>query len=170
MNPRARRPSTGSLVMASTLAAPADVVWAAATTPAGVNHELAPIVRMTIPHGWDGRALDAVAPGTALGRSWLLLGGVVPFEYDDLTIAEVGPGHRFLERSTMAQYRTWTHERTVADAPGGCRVVDRVSFTLRAPLDRVPGLLAVHARVLRALFGHRHRRLTGRYGAAAPAS
>jgi hypothetical protein len=33
-----------------------------------------------------------VKPPDRLGRSWLLLFGFIPFDYDDLGLAELGPG------------------------------------------------------------------------------
>ena len=58
-------------------------------------------MRMTVPRRLRGKTIDDVEPGEGLGRSWLLLFGLIPFDYDDLGLAELGPGHRFLERSTM---------------------------------------------------------------------
>lgn len=31
-------------------------------------------------------------PGERVGRSWLLLAGVVPVDYDDVVFEEIGPG------------------------------------------------------------------------------
>jgi ligand-binding SRPBCC domain-containing protein len=143
------------------LAAPTVTVWARVTTPAGVNDELAPWLRMTVPAKWRGASLEDIEPGTRIGRSWVLLLGLVPFDYDDLSIAESGPG-RFLEQSTMLSMRFWQHERTVEDAPGGCEVRDRLTFEPRwytpAPLARA---------IVAAIFRHRHRRLVRAFGAAA---
>jgi ligand-binding SRPBCC domain-containing protein len=146
----------------SQLAAPSDVVWARVTTPAGVNDELGPWVRMTVPRGWRAASLADVAPGTHIGRSWVLLLGVLPFDYDDLTIAEVGP-NRFLERSTMLSMRTWEHERTVMPRGDGCEVRDRLTFEPRGIMPA-----AVPRAVVSMLFRHRHRRLVRRFGAGAP--
>src|SRR4051812_8968969 len=91
------------------VAAPADAVWLRVTTPEGINDELAPVMRMTMPAAMRGKSLADLSPGAHLGRSWLLLFGLVPFDYDDLFIAEIRPGH-FLERSTMLSMRVWEHE------------------------------------------------------------
>lgn len=145
----------------STLPAPADVVWRHATRFTGINGELYPWLRMTSPPG--GTALDprSIVPGRALFRSWLLLGGLVPVEYDDLVMAEFEPGRRFLERSSMLTSRVWQHERTVEPADGGCRLTDRVSFAPR--WERLRPFMTP---VVGFLFRHRHRRLVRRYGAA----
>ena len=82
----------------------------------------------------------------------MLLFGLVPFDYDDLTLVEVWPGRGFLERSSMLSMRVWEHERTIeVAAEGGCVVRDRLSFE--------PGLPVPLGFVVRALFRHRHRRL-----------
>lgn len=62
--------------------------------------------------------------GTPLGRAWLRLFGVIPFDYDCLTIVELEPGRRFLERSTMLSIRVVEHERSLTPGPGGTRVLD----------------------------------------------
>ena len=96
-------------------------------------------------------------------RSWLLLFGVIPIDYDDICIAEIGPGYRFLERSQMMSASTWEHERIVVDElPGTCRITDRVRFTARyAPLGTILRWLVPR------VFAHRHDRLQDRYRGAA---
>jgi ligand-binding SRPBCC domain-containing protein len=136
----------------------AQSVWARVTTADGVNDELRPWLRMTVPAGWAGTSIADVEPGAFLGRSWILLFGLVPFDYDDLTIAETGP-RRFLERSTLLSAGVWEHERTVTPTGDGCDVTDRITFESRfGPFARV------HIAILRALFAHRHARLRRRFG------
>jgi len=144
------------LRLASRLAAPPDEVWAVVSTLDGVNAELGPLLRMTRPQGFDGRLRAG-----HLGRSWLLFGGIVPIDYDDLTIAELLP-RGFRERSTMAAARAWHHDRTVERLPGGgCLVVDEVAF-----LPRVPGTAGLQAFLVEAVFRRRHLRLRRRFGTA----
>jgi hypothetical protein len=138
-------------------------VWRRVVTPAGINDELRPWMRMTMPSSLRGKTIDDVEPGRRLGRSWLLLFGVLPVDYDDLGVAEVGPGYRFLERSTMLSMRRWEHERTVVPSgEGASEVTDRIEFELRRPLSLVPGSAAAARALLTRLFAYRHRRL-GRY-------
>ncbi len=59
--------------------------------PEGIDAELRPVLRMTAPRAWTSKALETVAPGTWLGRRWLLLFGVLPIEYVNITIAEREP-------------------------------------------------------------------------------
>ena len=145
----------------SELAAGADEVWSHATSPAGVNYEMSPLLRMTFPRNAENLT-ETWAPGRTLFRSWLLLGGVLPVEYDDIAFVAVEPGRRFHERSVLLSQRVWEHERLIepiAAAAGSCRVTDRLAFEPRlAPLG------AVYEAVFRRVFAHRHRRLRKRFG------
>ena len=150
---------------ASRLAAPAGEVWDWALTPAGINYELGPWLRMTVPPGLRGRNVADVRPGERPGRSWLLLSGVLPVDYDDLGIVELEPGRRFLERSTMATMRLWQHERVIEPAgEGACGITDRLSFELRRPLAAMPGSARLARAIVAFVFRHRHRRLRARFG------
>ncbi len=144
----------------SRLRAPAAAVWERVITPAGINDEMRPLLRMTLPRGLEDFDIEGAEPGRRLGRSWILLLGVVPFDYDDLTLERVEPGRGFLERSTMLSQRLWEHERTLEpDGEGGCLIADRVAWEPRLPL---PGALL--APPIGAFFRHRHRRLHRRFG------
>ncbi len=153
-------PASGEFVVSSHLSAAPERVWRHAVSPAGVNRELRPLLRMTFPPdmadlttGWK--------PGRRRFRSWLLLGGVLPVEYDELAFAEVEPGRRFLERSTLLSQRLWEHERTVEPTARGCRITDRVRFE-----PRIAWLAPLHAPVFRAVFRWRHRNLRRLFGGA----
>jgi hypothetical protein len=141
------------------LAASAEHVWARVTGVEGVNDELMPVMRMTVPRGLENATLEQLPLGEPAGRSWVLLFGLLPVDYDDLTIAERGPGSRFLERSTMLTQASWSHERTVEPVAGGCRVTDHLRWR-----GRIPPLGAMYAIVVPRLFRHRHRRLAKRFG------
>ncbi|MEO8091697.1 MAG: hypothetical protein ABI726_03175 [bacterium] len=155
-----------SVEQVSHLAAPAGKVWARAITPEGINHELGPWLRMTMPPGLRGATIDDARVGERLGRGWLLLGGVLPVNYDDLCLAEVEPGRRFLERSSMLSLRVWQHERIVEPAAEeGCTVTDRLSLRLRRPLAWIPGADRIAAAIVGRLFAHRHRRLATHFEA-----
>lgn len=131
----------------------------------GINHELGPWIRMTMPRALRGKTIADIDPPARPGRSWLLLGGVIPFDYDDLGIVELGPGRRFLERSTMLSMRTWEHERTVEPAGEACEVTDRVAFELRRPLVWIPGSERLARAMVTRTFAHRHRRLAEHFAA-----
>jgi ligand-binding SRPBCC domain-containing protein len=137
--------------------APAEQVWARVVTPAGINDELRPWMTMSMPRGAESLTVDNVPIGTPIGRCWMRLFGVVPFDYDLLKIAELQPGRGFREESTMLSMRRWRHERSVTPDDDGKAVVrDRITFQLRAPMRLLTPIVAAG---LRALFGHRHRRL-----------
>ena len=153
-----------TVVQASTLPAAAEAVWARAVTPEGINDELRPLLRMTMPSSLRGKTISEVPLGERLGRSWLLLFGLVPVDYDDLMLAERGPGFRFLERSTMLSMSAWEHERTVKEMGEGCEVTDRLTFQLRRPLAAVPGSARLAGAIVARLFAHRHRRLASYWG------
>jgi ligand-binding SRPBCC domain-containing protein len=135
--------------------APAADVWARVTSMEGVNHELRPWMRMTVPRAARGLTLDTVELNRPVGRSWVLALGVIPFDYDEVTLVERGPGLRFLERSPMGSMRLWQHERVVE--PRGdeeCAITDRLTFE-----PRIPGSTRLVRGLIERIFAHRHRRL-----------
>ncbi len=148
----------------TTLGAPPREVWARALSPEGINHELGPWMRMTVPAGLRGMTVENVPLGVPLGRSWILALGVIPFDCDNLRLAERGPGFRFLESSSMLSMKSWQHERRVQEIDDGCELCDRVQFELRRPLAAVPGLERVVLRLIAATFRHRHRRALAYFG------
>jgi hypothetical protein len=152
-----------SVEQSSVLALTAPEMWRRATSPGGINDELRPVLRMTVPAELRGKTIDDVQVGVPLGRSWILFVGLIPIDYDDLRLAELEPGHRFLERSSMLSMRVWRHERTVEQLEGDtCRVTDCLSFELRPPLAWIPGSQRLARAIVAALFRHRHRRLARR--------
>jgi hypothetical protein len=147
--------------IASSLRAEPAAVWERAMSAAGINAELRPLLRMTTPRGLDSLDLHGLERGP-LGRSWLLLFGVLPIDYDDIGLERIEPGRGFLERSTMLSMRLWEHERTIEPGPGGgATIVDRLAWEPRLPL---PGRLL--RPVVAALFRHRHKRLRRHFGGA----
>jgi len=148
----------------SRLAAPVTEVWDHVTTMAGVNAELAPWVRMTHP----GRMTRLDDAPELIGRpvafhSWLLAGGVLPFDRHGLGLVSVEQfadgGGAFVEESSSWLQRRWRHERDVIADGDGCRVTDRLVVEPRLGLNR-----PVVARVVPWLFDRRHRVLRERFG------
>ena len=140
--------------VSSLIPAPPQRVWERIITPAGINHELRPWMAMTVPRGIERLDPETVELGKPLGRSWVLLFGLLPFEYDDITLIELEPGRRFLECSPMLSQRSWQHERIVEAVEGGSRVTDRIRMEPRLGLPAAP-----LRPLFRAMFRHRHRRL-----------
>ena len=151
-----RRPAT--ITVTSRLRADAARVWEHARTMDGVNHELAPFVRMTVPAAARGRTLEDVPLGERAFRSVLLAGRVLPFDLHDLTLVAVRPGRGFEERSTSLLQQRWDHERTIVPDGPGCLLTDRVTFEPRV------GSARVLAPLVHALFAHRHRRVRRHLG------
>jgi hypothetical protein len=134
-------------------------VWDRIVTPDGINDELSPYMRMTVPPSLRGKSINDIRIGEKLGRSWFLLFGILPFDYDDITIAELEPGRRFLEKSTMLSIHHWVHERMLTEVVEGCEVKDRIEFELRPPSVWIPGMENLTMAMLQFLFNHRHGRL-----------
>ena len=149
----------GPIVTSSHLRASREEVWERVATPRGINDELWPMLRMTAPRRLREEGLSAVVPGERICRSWVLLLGLLPVDYDDIVLAELDPPNGFVERSTMLSQREWQHERTIVSAPDGCVLTDRVSYEPRLP---VPD--AFLRGLYRRIFRHRHRRLRRRFG------
>ena len=140
---------------ATPVPASAQAVWARVTSAEGINHELGPWLRMTVPRRTVGLRIEHLPLGRPVGRSWVLLGGFLPVDFDDITLVERGPGMRFLERSPMGSMRHWEHERTVtARGAGECELRDRLRFE-----PRLPGTGRPARALVERVFAHRHRRL-----------
>ena len=152
---------SAEISVSSRLDAPPAAVWERVITPEGINDEMRPYLRMTLPPGVEQLDLESVEIGVPIGRSWILLFGLLPFDYDDVSLARLEPGCGFLERSKMLSQRSWEHERTIEPTDGGCLVTDRVSWQPRLGLPGGP---------LRPIIGwffrHRHKRLQRYFGGA----
>jgi ligand-binding SRPBCC domain-containing protein len=154
----ASRPAEISI--ASRVEAPPEAVWDRVTTPEGINDEMRPWMRMTVPRGFEKLDPAEITLGEKIGRSWILLFGFLPIDYDDLTLVRLEIGRGFLERSRMLSQRSWEHERTLEPAgSGGCLVTDRVRWEPRLGLPGAP-----LRPLFRWFFRHRHRRLRRRFG------
>ncbi|MDX2357642.1 hypothetical protein [Dietzia sp. PP-33] len=147
--------SAVEVVRSSVIAAPREQVWARVVTAEGVSDEFRPLLAMRFPTSLEGASIADVPLGRPAGRAWILLGGVIPLEYDDLVITELEPPRHFQERSSLGSCRVWDHRRELEELPDGST---RVTDTLRAvPRALVPR--PVVRAVVGALFAHRHSRL-----------
>lgn len=149
-----------SLTRSTVVPADAEAVWQFVVTPAGINHEMKPWLTMSVPRGAEEATIDSVQLGAPIGKAWLRLFGVLPFDYDNLSIADLEPGEYFREKSTMLAVRRWEHQRRLTAEGCGTRVQDTITFEPRLPL---PGLGGLVCRGLRVFFGHRHRRLVAHF-------
>jgi ligand-binding SRPBCC domain-containing protein len=149
--------STAVVTVTTRVAATPERVWAHARTMEGVNAELRPFVRMTVPSAVRGLTIDEAPLGEIAFHSVLLAGGLLPFDRHALCLTRVDatpPQLGFLEQSTSLLQRRWEHERTIVGDGAGSLVTDRVVFEPRL----APARLA--RPVVAALFRHRHRRLS----------
>ncbi|MDI1442639.1 hypothetical protein [Polyangium sp. 6x1] len=153
--------STFEVVVASDLDASPARIWERVATFEGVNDELGPWLKMSTAPGTSNRLDEGVPLGKSLFRSWLLLGGLLPVEYDDLCFSRLESGRGFLETSSMGTQLAWVHERTLEPVGSGARarLTDRLRFTPRwGALGRPSRLLVT------GVFTHRHARLRARFG------
>lgn len=148
-----------SFAMRSEIPVSPEDFWSGMSLEA-VNAELAPLVRMTAPAAFRTLPMTDWPTGQPLFTSTILLLGVLPADRHAFCLDAVDPGRGFLERSSTTMLRLWQHERTTAPTAHGCIVEDAVTFR-----SRVPGLDRLLLPVYRAVFRHRHDRLTARYGA-----
>jgi hypothetical protein len=136
-------------------------VWEHASSWAGVNRELSPLVTFTHPPGRPRLTPDMAAPGRPPVRAWALLFGLVPIDFDDCRLTEFEQGRGFLEESRLLSASAWRHRRRITPAGSGCVVRDEVEMTPRwRPLG------PLQAGVYRLVFEHRHRRLRRLFGVA----
>jgi hypothetical protein len=108
---------SATVTVSTHVSAPPSRVWARARTMEGVNAELRPLVRMTVPKRFRGLTIDEAPVGERAFTSVVLAFGVVPFDLHFLTIAERRE-RGFLERSTTLVQKRWEHERTIAPEGG----------------------------------------------------
>lgn len=136
--------------------------WTWISSLAGIRREMAPYLAMTAPAGLVSLSGLALTPGQPLFRSWILLFGILPVDRSDLTLIHVDAGAGFVEQSPMGSMRLWRHERRIVARGSGCRIVDALTFQ---PKFAAP----VVARLVGALFSHRHRMLVRYLGQGEPA-
>jgi ligand-binding SRPBCC domain-containing protein len=153
-----------SFTFASALRAPAARVWAHASSFAGVNRELWPLARMTYTASQALLTPETTPVGRPAFRSWILAFGIIPVDYDDITLVELEPGRGFHEVSRMISAREWRHRRTILPTAEGCVVHDEVTFV---PRWRWAGPVMVW--VFRLVFANRHRALRRLFGGACSA-
>ncbi|MDJ0789674.1 MAG: hypothetical protein QNK05_23000 [Myxococcota bacterium] len=136
-------------------------VWTQITSWDGVNHELAPLVKMTHPARFPTVA-DVPADGRSHFTSWLLLFGVLPFDAHRLSLRELVAPERFDELSSNLLMKRWSHVRTVEPhEDGGIEVRDRCRFEARVPL-----LGVLLEKIYAAVFTRRHARLRAHFARA----
>jgi hypothetical protein len=128
-------------------------VWQRVTSWDGVNHEMAPFIRMTHPARFRSLG-DIPANGHCHFVSVLLFLGVIPIDLHRLAFRAFDYGHSFSERSSNFMMRSWSHDRSVRSVSDGVTIRDVCAFE---PRLLVPGILLLP--IYRWFFSRRHRRL-----------
>jgi ligand-binding SRPBCC domain-containing protein len=147
-----------SFAIESSLRASPEQLWDHASSFAEINRELWPL-RMSHPAAVPRLTPESSPLGRRAFRSWILLFGLIPVEYDDFTIVELEPGRGFSEVSRLFTMREWRHRRMLVPTAEGCLVRDEIAFI---PRWRVAGPMLF--RVYRAAFKRRHRVLRRLFG------
>ena len=149
------------LCFATRLAASPAEAWSWMVSVAGIQSELWPLMRMTMPRGRRDLGIDQVVLGEPLFTSWILLFGVIPIDRSRLTLVGLDVGRGFDERSPMVTTALWRHERWIEPdrGGGGCTLHDRLTF---AP--RIGAMAPILRWFVGLLFRHRHRVLARRLG------
>ena len=142
----------------SDLAIKPEDLWDAIVCPTEINGEFLPLLKMTFPQGLEDVTMGW-KPGVTQFRSWILLGALIPVDYDNLVFEEVVPGAYFLERSSMFSQSLWEHRRELKACGGGTTLIDSVCFE-----PRITALAPAYRRVFEWLFRRRHRTLVRVYG------
>ena len=98
--------------------------------------------------------------GERIFRSWVLLFGVLPIDFDDLTLIALEHGRGFHERSRMLSMRVWEHERALEPV---ARVA--AGFSIASPSSRgYPASDRCLSASSVLTFRNRHRRLRRQFG------
>ncbi|KFZ28143.1 hypothetical protein IDAT_11190 [Pseudidiomarina atlantica] len=131
-------------------------------TMKGVNTELNPFIRMTVPSEWSSKPIFEWPTGNVLFSSWILLFGILPIDRHTFFFQSIDRQSGFAEASSSLTNRLWHHRRDISRNGTSCRVTDTVEFQFRLPV-----LAYVLAPVYRFIFKHRHQVLRSYYGGSA---
>lgn len=131
-------------------------------TMAGVNAELFPLVRMTVPEALSTQSIFEWPVQETLFSSWILLFGFLPIDRHAFYLEAVDPDSGFSERSSSWVNTYWCHRRDVAPSATGCRVTDTLEYQ-----SRIPFIDVLFKPAYRLVFWCRHQHLRRRYAGRA---
>ena len=151
---------TLTLQFQSMLPASREQVWRWITSVDGIRTEMHPILRMTVPKKICQLTEGEVKLGAPLFRSFILLFGLLPIDYSDLTLIQLDHGCGFVEQSPMASMALWRHERRIGHDPtvlDAVILMDRLTFCPR-------GAGSLVGWFVKRFFEHRHAVLRRHFG------
>lgn len=133
-------------------------LWHAVTNMNGVNYELAPLVRMTVPKTYKGFTISDAPLNQPLFSSLILLFCYIPVDLHRFKLEKVVVNERFEEYSNTLIHRFWQHTRILTTVKKGTRIEDRLTFQPRLPL-----LGYFLLPIFQLVFRNRHRKLNDKY-------
>lgn len=128
--------------------------WKLVGTMEGVNLELKPLAQMTFPKSKSEFNPNNIIIGKPLFRSWILLFGILPIDYDEITFQTLKTDVGFIESSKMLSQKLWQHERKLQPTPFGCKITDTIKFT-----PKLSFLGFFYSFSFKLAFRNRHRNL-----------
>ncbi len=136
-------PDMQTITVSTTLEAPADVVWPAATTPHAFVHVAKGMLRLPAAEHLDRpwRVGDEI-------RGWTFLFGVVPFSIHHLSIESIDERNRTIVSDEGGGIiRSWRHEITTTPlGDNQCQYVDRIDIDAGPVTPLVAAFAAVFYR------------------------
>ena len=133
-----------------------DNMWKWITSAEGINHELFPMLHISSLSNFNTNNLDTIQLGVPITKSWLLLFGLLPIGFSELTLVELHIGERFIEQSTMSFMKSWRHERIITPHGAGTIICDVLSYE---PII----LNKLCTFFIKLLFRNRHKKLRNRF-------
>ena len=125
----------------------------------GVNYELLPLAKMTVPSEWTKKPLNSWPLNTHIFTSTILLFGFLPVDLHKFKLKKASESG-FSETSSSLVNKEWNHQRKISPVNGACEVRDLVEY-----IPKVKFLGAAMKPVYKVIFAHRHQRLRAKYKA-----
>lgn len=123
----------------------------------GVNYELSPILKMSVPEKWATTSISDWPINEELFSSKVLFFGFIPIDLHSFTFLFVNTSG-FKESSKTLINSVWSHERTISNNGSGAIVSDVIYFK-----SKLGFLGYLFKPVSQAIFAHRHKRLILKY-------
>ena len=141
------------LYFESELSTSSDKIWESITSVKSIRKEIQPFFTMTAPQHIKSLGDIKLALGKPLFRSYVLLLGIIPIDYSDMTLLELEEKLGFVEQSPMKSMKLWRHERSIKphhSKPDTVILIDKLIFQPRRAKILVKKFIEV-------VFTHRHK-------------